>query len=862
VPTVKDARLKLELLASEPEIVTPTSLAADRQGRLYVAVTHTHSRGGDYEGPNSDRIVVFEDSDQDGRLDRSRNYADGLHNVLAVAFSRDDELHVVQMKSVVVLRDEDRDGRCESTRTLLTVDTPNNNHHGVLLALVFDRGNRLYVSLGNVGGSRYVIRGADGSQIAGQGDTGLVFRCRADGSLLERFAHGFWNPCDLRFDTAGRLLATDNDPDARGPNRVVHVIAGGRYGYKSRFGGSGLHPYCAWNGELPGTLPMVAGVGEAPVGLLDCHTAALPTDYADNLLVCVWGTNEVVRVRTRKQGASLAGSVEPLIVGDASFRPTGIVATTDGTVYIADWADRQYPVHAKGRIWRLAADAGISVRRPANSLHQDSADPGEARLARIASTSPPLSFGELLAEATQADPFVVSAAVTALTRPEFGERVNELLVDNDSARRIVGLMAAGRSGARLETSVLRGLLLDADPRVRKLALMHVGETGRDELADDVRQSVVVQSVSADLFETLLATVPLLGGGAKRARATPASSTMGWSVDQDFLRAVLADDRHPAAVRSMAVRYLADVGSPQNLPRLLNLAASSDDSLAAEAVRALAAARDPSAAMQLLVIARERRHNSGLRCDAIMSFVAGEKGEVFELLPLVADPDRQVALTAVRALIPYVQQNSVAAALHAALDNVGANAADGPLRDELGFALQRDPGQRPQTDQQWQTILEPSQPHGDIDAGRRVFFSQRASCAKCHSIEGRGGRIGPNLTNVAAAKTRQQILMSILRPSLEKSPDYQGYVVVMKTGQIHRGVQFHFRGESAELLSEEGRLIRFALRDAEEYRALDESLMPERLSENLSVGEMRDLVEYLASRRGLPAAADVKHAQPN
>jgi putative heme-binding domain-containing protein len=88
----------------------------------------------------------------------------------------------------------------------------------------------------------------------------------------------------------------------------------------------------------------------------------------------------------------------------------------------------------------------------------------------------------------------------------------------------------------------------------------------------------------------------------------------------------------------------------------------------------------------------------------------------------------------------------------------------------------------------------------------------------------------------------------LNPSQEKSPDYQGYIVRMNDGRIYRGTQFHFRGESAELLLESGELVRFALRDTEEYRALDESLMPERLEETMSVSELRDLIEYLATLR--------------
>jgi hypothetical protein len=91
-PRVLDSQLDFSLLASEPEVVTPVGLAADRQGRLYVVETHTHARNSRYEGPRNDRILVYEDTDGDGRLDRHRVHADGLRNALAIAFSRDDNL--------------------------------------------------------------------------------------------------------------------------------------------------------------------------------------------------------------------------------------------------------------------------------------------------------------------------------------------------------------------------------------------------------------------------------------------------------------------------------------------------------------------------------------------------------------------------------------------------------------------------------------------------------------------------------------------------------------------------------------------------------------------------------------------------
>ena len=83
----------------------------------------------------------------------------------------------------------------------------------------------------------------------------------------------------MTFDAFGRLFAVDNDPDSRPPCRLLHIVEGGDYGYRFRNGRKGLHPFTAWNGELPGTLGMVAGTGEAPSGIVAYESKNLPADY-------------------------------------------------------------------------------------------------------------------------------------------------------------------------------------------------------------------------------------------------------------------------------------------------------------------------------------------------------------------------------------------------------------------------------------------------------------------------------------------------------------------------------------------------------------------------------------------------------
>ena len=54
IPKATDDRLVVELVAQEPEIVTPTGVAVDERGRIWVIENQTHHRPADYKGPAGD----------------------------------------------------------------------------------------------------------------------------------------------------------------------------------------------------------------------------------------------------------------------------------------------------------------------------------------------------------------------------------------------------------------------------------------------------------------------------------------------------------------------------------------------------------------------------------------------------------------------------------------------------------------------------------------------------------------------------------------------------------------------------------------------------------------------------------------
>lgn len=357
-PTCLDRSLSIELIAAEPDIVTPVSCRFDSRGRLFVVESHTHFPPENYDGPKTDRIKILDDPDGDGKLDRVRVFYEGTVKTMGLAIARDDSIYLSTRAAILRLRDNDGDDVADETETLIELDTTADYPHNGLSGLLLEEPNSgigtITFGMGENFGEPYRLSGSDGSKQVGGGEGGNVFRCAIDGSKLERIATGFWNPFGLCRDEAGRLLVVDNDADAMPPCRILNVVPQADYGFQFRFGRAGTHPLQAWNGELPGTLPMVAGTGEAPCAIMS---------YRGQYWVTSWGDNRIERYTPLQHGSSLTATRDVAVLGDAMFRPVDMAIAPDGAVYVTDWVDRSYNVHRKGRIWRIrfSTDAQVSA---------------------------------------------------------------------------------------------------------------------------------------------------------------------------------------------------------------------------------------------------------------------------------------------------------------------------------------------------------------------------------------------------------------------------------------------------------------------------------------------------------------------
>jgi putative membrane-bound dehydrogenase-like protein len=389
-PRSLDDRVVIELFSEHPAVVTPTGIAVDPGGRVLVIESHTHFRPEGYPGPAADRILMFAGANSDGRGNPPTVFFEGTTATMNLAVHPNGWVYVATRAEVFRIRDSDNDGRADRRDTIVRHETDGDYPHNGLSGFAFDFNGNVYFGQGENLGATYDLVGADGTTISGGGEGGNIYRCDEEGNNLVRIATGFWNPFHVCFDTYGRLFTVDNDPDSRPPCRLLHVVDGGDYGFRFRNGRRGLHPFTAWNGELPGTLPMVAGTGEAPSAVVCYESDALPDDYRGALLTTSWGDHRIERFDLVRRGASLRSVAKSVVLGGEEFRPVGMVQAPDGSLYVSDWVDKSYELHGRGRIWRIRSRKPGDSPRPedaARALHSVDRPLREAAARGLAGTA-------------------------------------------------------------------------------------------------------------------------------------------------------------------------------------------------------------------------------------------------------------------------------------------------------------------------------------------------------------------------------------------------------------------------------------------------------------------------------------------
>lgn len=140
--------------------------------------------------------------------------------------------------------------------------------------------------------------------------------------------------------------------------------------------------------------------------------------------------------------------------------------------------------------------------------------------------------------------------------------------------------------------------------------------------------------------------------------------------------------------------------------------------------------------------------------------------------------------------------------------------------------------------------------GDARKGQALFFDagSPAACAKCHAVRGRGGTVGPDLTEVAGTRTPGFIVDAILTPSKDIASGYESVLLVTKEGRHLTGVVKTEDAATLEIADSQGNVHRVAKARIERRVPQAISLMPGNFKEILTVEEFHDLLAFVLRLR--------------
>jgi putative membrane-bound dehydrogenase-like protein len=335
------------LFAGEPDVVQPIAFTFDDRGRLWVVECLSYPKWTTGSEGN-DRVVIFEDTDGDGRFDKRTVFCDKGANLsgIALGFGGVWLCSTPNLLFIPARPDDDR----PAGPPIVVLDGWNikEAQHNVFNNLTWGPDGWLYGCNGIQSKSRVGKPGTPDSQR-------VVFNCgvwryHPTKKIFEVVAHGTTNPWGLDFDDYGQAFIT---------NCVIkhlwHVIPGAHF---QRMYGQDINPHaygllesCAdhihwggghWTDSRGGKGEhSVAGGGHAHVGAMVYLGDNWPARYRQGLFTCNLHGNRVNHDTLERKGSGYVAhhAKDFLLAHDPWFRGISIQYGPDGGVFISDWSD-------------------------------------------------------------------------------------------------------------------------------------------------------------------------------------------------------------------------------------------------------------------------------------------------------------------------------------------------------------------------------------------------------------------------------------------------------------------------------------------------------------------------------------------
>ncbi len=863
-----DPSLEVTVWASSPLLYNPTNMDIDHAGRVWVAegVNYRGRKGTRLAG---DRIVILQDTDGDGKADRSHTFVQemGLVAPLGVAVI-DNVVYVSQPPDLLAYTDIDRDLKFDPTidkrEVVLTGFNAINHDHG-LHSLTAGPDGKFYFNNGNCGavftdksGKTFYMGGTYGStgpnwpadhlghtgKMSDDGHvwtSGFAVRMDPDGSNVEIVSHGLRNAYEQTLTSFGDMFQNDND-DPRAC-RTTFALEYGCAGYFTRDGKQRNkmvkrpgqdYDRVHWRQDDPGTMDAgdVYG-GGAPTGIAFYENGALDSKWNGLLLSGEAALNTILGYQPTPKGGTFALERFDFVttnpdkqfegsdfagppgsragVSPKYFRPSDVTIGPDGAIYFCDWFDPQIGASShldesfSGTIYRIAPP---NFKPVIPTIDLATIDGQIKALRSPAIHTRYLGFRALKEQGAGAFPAV--AALLDDENPWIAARAVWLLpyLGDQGVRMCIDLLDHPGSQQRVVAyRALRRAGHDMVAHARRLCTDPSPHVRR-EVALSLRD--VPAERTTDIFVEL----------ARRCDTT----------DKNALEAIGLGAANQESVIWRAIREGLEPGEPAEWPdsfarltwRLWGTASiddlrarAMDRSLTLEqrqfAVESIGFIDDPRAASAMLELASNGSPMRGEAAVWLMRNLAGEwaKHDIAKGLKEkgIYDPEAIV----VRA---------------SRVPDPPANATQPTVEEILNL-------------------------EGDVTQGKLAATTR---CVLCHQIDGKGIDYGPDLQGWAATQEREAIIRAIAEPSAGIAHGYAGTEIILKDGEIIHGIAFNnselwMENALPVVIQSAGGLTQLIPKDRIEKKgAFNRSLMYDPATLGLTAQDIADIVAWLETCR--------------
>jgi len=133
--------------------------------------------------------------------------------------------------------------------------------------------------------------------------------------------------------------------------------------------------------------------------------------------------------------------------------------------------------------------------------------------------------------------------------------------------------------------------------------------------------------------------------------------------------------------------------------------------------------------------------------------------------------------------------------------------------------------------------------GNPQRGRVAFHGERAKCATCHRVDGVGGEVGPDLSQLRD-RSLDDLFQDIAEPSASIHPNFTSFTIALKDGRVMAGVVRAKGEKELRLVDSEAKVSEFPRSEVEDLRPTGTSMMPVGLAGALGEEEIRDLLAFL------------------